>query len=514
MAPRKTTSNMVWVFSKLQLSSKEHTLSLSDWSLLPEELLHIISAKLEDCFDFIHARSVCRPWRPVFPFPPSLLRTRYSLPSFDKFPRKGRGFCTLEKFPLFLFRVRSPDSLLPSEFFVGGIRPENHVEFPPSVQCSVKMKMTPDSPPTLLNIADCQIIPLGYKWRMVGHDPNSLATRYRGAAFLPLNKEKGEFIVLIGYSRHILVLRSTEMRWTRLQNSSEADCRDIVAFRGKFYAVFINGDVFAIDPYTLETTPLIPPEIVDCGRCNNLVPYGDDELYLVERIIVRNGVLCFSKLACRVSVLDEEAGEWVVVSDLGDRVLLIGQPGNCSGNGSCSAKDLPEGCGVSGSSMLFINEIFDVTYPYKYGVDTGNPEDGLNVWRCSRETRVTILNKSPMVAMRLEHAEPNLLQHKPHNNPIQQEENKRNKKQDRNRLSRWPCTREVELKKRWLDIGRSSDGKEAVGHEPGNSIAVRTMCAEEDLEAKNPHFPFLPYHVYGGLEDELYNAPGLRWKHS
>lgn len=109
--------------SKLQLSSKE-TLS-SDWSLLPEELLHIISSKLENCFDFIHARSVCRPWRSIFPFPSSsLLRTRYSLPSFDKFPRKARGFCTLEKFPVFLFRVRDApdDASLPSEFFVGRIR--------------------------------------------------------------------------------------------------------------------------------------------------------------------------------------------------------------------------------------------------------------------------------------------------------------------------------------------------------------------------------------------------------
>ncbi|KAF8053055.1 hypothetical protein N665_1469s0006 [Sinapis alba] len=435
MAPRKKSSNMVWVVkskqpakttepatekktssvlsdssflsdsvSKLQLSSsKEHT--LSDWSLLPEELLRIISSKVEDCFDFIHARSVCRQWRSIFPFPSWILRTTYSLPSFDKFPRRGRGgFCTLEKFPLYLFRVRASDTL-PSQFFVGGIGPDKSEELPSPIQCSVKMKIQ-GSNPALLNIADCQIIPLGYMCRMVGYDPNSLATSYRGVAILPLDKEKGEFIVLIGYAHHILALRSTKMSWMRLDNTSRADCRDIVTFRGKFYAVFINGDVFAIDPYTLETTPLRPPEIAGCGRFNYLVPYGDEELYLVERIIVRSGVLSFTKLACRVSVLDEEVGEWVVVSDLGDRVLLIGQPGNSSGNSSCSAKELPDGCGVSGSSMLFINEIFDETYPYKYGVDTGNPEDDLNVWRCSRETRVTILNKSPMVALRMEHVEP------------------------------------------------------------------------------------------------------------
>ncbi|XP_013631674.1 PREDICTED: F-box/kelch-repeat protein At1g64840-like [Brassica oleracea var. oleracea] len=420
MAPRKKSSNMVWVVkskqpakttevetekntsllsdsvSKLQLSLKDQHTS-SDWSNLPDELLRIISSKLEDCFDFIHARAVCSPWRSIFPFPSWLLRTSYSLPSFDRFG----GFCTLEKFPVFLFRVRSPeddDHALPSQFFVGGVGPDKSGDHMVTA-------------PTSINVADCQIIPLGHRCRMVGYDPDSLSTGYRGVAILPLNNEEGgEFIVLIGYSHHMLALRSTEMRWMEVDNCSRADCIDIVTFRGKFYPVFTNGDVFAIDPYTLETTPLRPPQIAGCGRLNYLVPYGDDELYLVERIIVRNGVLSFANMACRVSVLDEEAGEWVVVSDLGDRVLLIGQLGNSSGNSACSAKELPEGCGVSGSSMLFINEMFHETFPYKYGVDTGSPEDDLNVWRCSRETRVTTLNKSPnkspMVALRIERAEP------------------------------------------------------------------------------------------------------------
>ncbi|CAH8335702.1 unnamed protein product [Eruca vesicaria subsp. sativa] len=432
MAPRKETSNMAAKttepatekkppsvlsessllsdsVSKLHLSSKEHNTS-SDWSFLPDELLHIISSKLhlQDCFDFIHARSVCRQWRSIFPCPTwLLLHTIYSLPSFNRYPRRVNGNCSLEKFPVFLFRVRGRDTL-PSEFFIGGIGPDtnsdDNVELPSPIQCSVKI---PGSTPTYLNVADCQIILLGYTCRMVGYDPDSLDTSYRAVAFLRINKEEGrEFIVLIGYAHHILALRSTEMSWTELDGCSRADCSDIVTFRGKFYAVFINGDVFAIDPYTLETKPLRPPVIPGCVRHNYLVPYGDDELYLVERIISRDRVLSFTKSACRVSVLDEEAGEWIVVSDLGDRVLFIGQPGKSSGNCSCSAKELPDGCGLSGSSILFINEIFDETFPYKYGVDTGNPEDDLNVWRCSRETRVTILNKSPMVALRMEHAEP------------------------------------------------------------------------------------------------------------
>ncbi|CAH2061193.1 unnamed protein product [Thlaspi arvense] len=449
MAPRKKTSNMAWVrkshqstnmaepatekntssmmsesylllVSKLQLSpspsakmaqpsTKEPTFYTPSWSLLPEELLHIISQKLEDCFDIIHARSVCRQWRSIFPYPSSScpLRTTYSLPSFDKFPRRSSGSCTLEKLPTFLFRVRSPTNALPSEFFVGGIsqdKSEDHIKIPSSsIQCSVKVKMG-ESDPTLVNILDCQILPLGYQYRMIGYDPDSLATRYRGVALLPLDKEgRGEFVVLMGYAHDLLVLRSGAMRWMQLNKTSRADCKDIITCNGKFYVVFINGDVFVIDPYSLDAAPLMNLERLTLQ--NYLVPCGDDELFLVERVIVRNGVLCFSKMACRVSRLDEEAGEWVVVNDLGDRVLLIGQPGTCSGNSSFSAKELPDGCGVSGDSMLFITEIFDSTYSYKYGVDTGNPEDDLSFWRSSKETCVTILCKSPMVALRIDYEE-------------------------------------------------------------------------------------------------------------
>ncbi|EOA27126.1 hypothetical protein CARUB_v10023226mg [Capsella rubella] len=438
MAPRKKTPTMIWVRksqqpenmatteknkslldcsplleelpqssnsvskSQLPLATEEHTLSKKDWSLLPEEILHIISEKLEDGFDVIHARSVCHPWRFVFPFPSCLLRTSYHLPSFEKFPRKARGFCTLEKFPMFLFRVRAPAVAdeLPSKFFVGGInrdKLEDHMQLPSPLQCSVKVKIQ-GSDPSLMNILDCQILPLGYQCRMIGYDPNSLETSFRGVAVLPLNKEEGgrEFVVLIGYSHLLLVLRSAEMKWMRVEKASRADCKHIVTFRGKFYAVFINGDVSVIDPYSLEATPLRPSDRLSSQ--NYLVPSGNDELFLVERIIVRGSVIEFSKLACRVSRLDEETGKWVVVTDLGDRVLLIGQ----LGNSSCSAKELPDGCGVSGNSMLFINEIFNETYSYKYGVDTGNAEDNLNLWRSSKETSVTILNTSPMVALRID----------------------------------------------------------------------------------------------------------------
>ncbi|KAL0741167.1 hypothetical protein Bca4012_082680 [Brassica carinata] len=357
---------------------------MPDWTQLPEELLHIITEKLENCFSVIHARSVCSSWRSTFPFPDCLLRPSYSLPAFRDFPYVSKGLCTLEKVPLFLFRVQTP-SASPSEYLLGGVgRDESvdYMEFQYPIQFSVKI---PGSEPTLLNIRNSQVFPLGHQYRMMGWDPESWTTKYKGVAFLPLNKEGEEFVVLINYTMDLLVLRSSEMRWMRLKETSNAQCCHVVAFRGRFYATFISGDLFIFDPYKLKRTPFTPSPPLRSGKY--LVEAGDDELLLVENFdpFPDAEILDFNRLTCRVSRLDNEADKWVEITDLGDRVLFIRD----SGNVCCSAKMLPDGCGVSGNSIVFTNDGY-MTYAYKYGVHTGREDDELNTWRFSRENRCEI----------------------------------------------------------------------------------------------------------------------------
>ncbi|KAG7567515.1 F-box-like domain superfamily [Arabidopsis thaliana x Arabidopsis arenosa] len=355
-----------------------------DWSQFPEELLHFISKNLDNCFDVVHARSVCTSWRSAFPFPSSLLRQSYSLPSFVKYPLESKELYTLEKVPLFLFRVRAPDGDA-AEYFMGGIardESDDHLELPSPLQCSVKVKI-PGTEPTLMNILDCQIFSLGHQYRMIGCNPKDCG----GVTFLPLNKEGGEFVVLLlNYTNVWLALRSAEMRWRELKELSTAACRELFTFRGRFYASFFNGDKFVIDPSSLEATPLTPH-----NESNFLVPCGNDELFLVKTDFP----------TCRVSRLDEEAGKWVEISDLGDRVLFIG---GHRGNFCCSAKELPEGCGLTGNSILFTLGPRNVTFPYKYGVyNTENAEDDISCWRSSMENRVMILNKYfPVLAFQVE----------------------------------------------------------------------------------------------------------------
>ncbi|EOA26307.1 hypothetical protein CARUB_v10024828mg, partial [Capsella rubella] len=158
-----------------------------------------------------------------------------------------------------------------------------------------------------MNMLDCQIFSLGHQYRVIGRDPEAWLSSYQGVAFLPLNKERGEFVVIFNYSNDLVVLRN-------------ASCKDVLAFRGRFYAVFLNGDVFVIDPYSLVATPLNPAQPM--RSVNYLVQSGNDELFLVEATIPEAEVIMFSRLTCRASRLDEEAGEWVVVSDFGDRILF------------------------------------------------------------------------------------------------------------------------------------------------------------------------------------------------
>ncbi|CAA7035201.1 unnamed protein product [Microthlaspi erraticum] len=394
-----------------------------DWTTLPGELLQVISEKLDNCFDVVHSRSVCHPWRSTMPFPACLLRPSYSLPSFAEFPSESKGMSTLTKIPLFLVTAKAhppADFVSPCEFVMGGVRGDEPEEdlmelLPSPLQCSVKtprydprtmMQMGLNIPryyhPFLLNMLDCHVFPLGHHYRW---GPEDMKTD-RGLAFLPLNKDGrrgggGGFAVLINYMETLLVLRSDEMKWMQVKQSSDNECRNVASFRGRFYASFENGDISVLDPYSLTWTPQMPSQLLDLGKF--LVTCGDDEeLFLVEKFHPNYDEafdLHFLSFTCKVSRLDEKAGKWVdLAGDLGGRVLFIGHYGNVCFSG----EELPDGCGLSGNSIVFTNELLTgVTFVYKYGVDTGDAEDDPNCWRFSMEYRVKLFRQTPVLTLQV-----------------------------------------------------------------------------------------------------------------
>ncbi|CAH8363736.1 unnamed protein product [Eruca vesicaria subsp. sativa] len=376
---------------------KNPSMTIPDWTLLPGELLHVISTKLHNCFDVLHARSVCTSWRSSFPFPEHrLTRPTHSLPSFAEFPYESDDFCTLEKVPIFLFRAKTRP-ILPSLYFIGGVIKDEQ-NSSQTQSCSLKVKVH-ERVLDVANILDFQIFPLGHHYRVIGFDPREPTSAYRGVAVIP-GKGDDDYLLLLNYTKLLYIFRSAEMKWIGIEEFSDDTFYEVVAFRGMFYASFVTAGVFVLDPYLMEVTPLMPsPPLQHAININNLVKCGDDddELFLVEKFypFPDPTIIDFGLFNCRVSRLDEKAGKWVAVSDLGGRVLFIGHFGNVC----CLGKELPDGCGLSGNSIVYTSERGRVTFAYKY---TRGEGDGLGIWRLSREFRVSILSTSPVVALRVE----------------------------------------------------------------------------------------------------------------
>ncbi|ESQ46455.1 hypothetical protein EUTSA_v10000192mg [Eutrema salsugineum] len=371
--------------------------NMTDWTQLPEELLQMIIEKLNNCFDVVNARSVCSSWRSLFPFPSCLLIQSYSLPTY---PIEKQGLCSLEKIPLILFRVPTAVESV-SEYFVGGIcRDESgdYMEFPSPLQCTLRVKLARsdsalqlagaglmwkkilDCESTWMNTRGCQIINMGHQYQIVCWSPEGLRKSERDVAYLELSKKGvSEFLVLRSYSNTLVVFKSGERKWKRVENVPGYSSTGVVSFRGKFYAAFVGRDVFVINPRSLKATRL-RRSLKHRDAKNYLVPIGDDELFLVEENVTPIDGTTFG-----VFRLDVKARKWVEVSDFGDRVFFVG----CLVNVACSVKELPDGCGVSGNSILFTQLGLHISfYVYSSGC-----------WRSSSESRVEIIvSGSPALA--------------------------------------------------------------------------------------------------------------------
>lgn len=368
---------------------------IPDWTKLPEELFQTITDKM-NCFDVVHARSVSTLWRSTFPYPASLLRSSYSLPTY---PVEKDGLCSLEKIPFVLVIVPTPTGdESASEFFMGLVgRDEaaDYMEAPSPLQCSLRMKMK-KSDPKWINVIGSQTLSLSHQYRMVCWDPNGLRTTYRNVAILPLNREggrgRGEFIVLrsCSYWGSLLVLTSAKRKWVPLPGVPSSSCTALVTFRGRFYASFSDERIYVIHPYSLVAVRLLmPPNFTDGS--NHLITAGDDELFLVKKKTPITG-----PVTCRVCRL--VGLKWVEVDELGDRVLFVGKEANVC----CSANQLPDGCGVTGDSILFTKRAGEDTYLYKYGPPEVPNENVVGEWRSSRESRVKFLDSQEAFAFRVE----------------------------------------------------------------------------------------------------------------
>ncbi|XP_048625449.1 putative F-box protein At2g16290 [Brassica napus] len=81
---------------------------MADWSLLPKDLLELISGRSQTCFEIVHFRSVCSSWRSAIPRPSYRLGLGLNslLPVFNHKPWFKQ--CILKRIAVFLFRFQTP----------------------------------------------------------------------------------------------------------------------------------------------------------------------------------------------------------------------------------------------------------------------------------------------------------------------------------------------------------------------------------------------------------------------
>ena len=180
--------------------------------------------------------------------------------------------------------------------------------------------------------------------------------------FLRLHSEDSrDFAVLFaGRMCNLVMYRSRNMSWTQVVEHPEKYAyQDLVAFKGKFYALDSSGRgrVFVVE-LSLRVTEI--PSVKGSQYCSkeSLVQLGE-ELLLVQRFIPagrRYDEYIYTWF--KVFRLDEEGGKrkWVQVNYLNDRVIFLGARTKLC----CSVHKLP---GANENCIVFLasndGSIFD-----------------------------------------------------------------------------------------------------------------------------------------------------------
>ncbi|KAG2277938.1 hypothetical protein Bca52824_060493 [Brassica carinata] len=287
---------------------------MADWSLLPKDLLELISGRSQTCFEIVHFRSVCSSWRSAIP-----------RPSY----RLGLGLTAFYLIAVFLFRFQTPFG---TDYLLIGVsegESGEQVSMCPFHDGSWRYKDV-----TTLNTRSSQIIFMGFSYK-------SYTNR---VAFLPLDGK--EFAVVAVVLGDLMMYRSCDKGWTKLEGRFTA-YRDMVSFKGNFYVVDMSGQghVFVIEP-SFEITEIQAVTLTRETYDERLVVSGD-ELFLVQRFTLGMDCNEYEHSWFRLFRLEEDGQRrWVRINDIKDRVVFLG----CYWSLCCSAKELP---GMKGNSVVF-----------------------------------------------------------------------------------------------------------------------------------------------------------------
>ncbi|XP_023637412.1 putative F-box/kelch-repeat protein At5g24040 [Capsella rubella] len=329
---------------------------MRNWSELPLEIIHMISARIDNPFDLIHFRSVCSWWRssslPTFRPIPSL---RCPLP-----PDVGGcgDDCHILRSRVYLITSLSS---VPHRFWLFKLQEEENGELALQWLFSrITSSTCGGSYPSLsLDLLNSQVIELAQEhvarytyWSDLFDDEGYPSNGEDRIGFVQLDPENKEFMILgTLFSRGLGMYRSYEERWTEIKTTPNIFLEALASFNGHFYSIERTGLMKVVKP-SLEVNSFHRSRPCDKTRKRWLVKSGD-KLLLVEMCTeTRNEYFTPSLLEEKgwfeVSELDEERNDWIQVEDVGGRVLFLDF--YCSF--SCLPTQIP---GFRPNSIIFVN---------------------------------------------------------------------------------------------------------------------------------------------------------------
>jgi hypothetical protein len=335
-----------------------------DWSQLPKDLLQLISQKLNSDFYELRFRSVCSSWRSSS-IPKHLLLLN-NLPSKLPFPLPFKSINT-STFPLSkrtIFLINQQQSLTPWLIKIGlDSHGRTRLWNPLSRDNLLSLHF-----PQHIDFNQLSVFQLAHEY-VIGNFPSkseqysfahtSIFTR-KVAVYDTLRNQNGNgndrcsVLLTIHISGKLAIFRNGDERWTVMRAKPPKPYTDVCVFNGRPIAVDSTGRTVAVGQ-DLSLHLVAKAVSVDNRK---LLVESDGELLLVDMYLKPDSTKCNMHVdgegvyefeiesdAVRFVVfrLDEKEKKWVELTNLGDRVLFLGEDcafsvsasDLCMGNGNC-----------------------------------------------------------------------------------------------------------------------------------------------------------------------------------
>ncbi|KAK2391822.1 F-box protein SKIP23 [Trifolium repens] len=343
---------------------------MADWSKLPEELLQLISEKLNCEFYQLRFRSVCSSWRSSsitknhllnlpskFPYPSYLIEFHYGY-NYNKIPTYP-----ISKRIIFLINP-PPNQQQTLNPWLIKIGPDSHGHtslwnpLSPDNQLRLRFQL-----PRHFDFNQLSVFKLGHEF-VIGDFP-SLIKKVVAYDTLHSGNDRCSVLLAIHLVGKLAIFRSGVELWTIVQPKMPPErYTDVCVFNGRPIAVISTGRTVVVGP---DLSLDLVAEAVFGGGTKLLVE-SDGELLLVDKYTVNvrgdtpfilaagdgNHYGIIIKRAVRFDVfrLDENEKKWVKLTNLGDRVLFLGKDYSFS----VKAKDL---CMENGNCIIYRDDDYD-----------------------------------------------------------------------------------------------------------------------------------------------------------